>query len=423
MATAKAKSSKLSALLATAEKKYNMSVGQLNAITSDVKFISSGNISVDMAIGGSIDGGVPMGRTVEFYGLPSSGKTTMAVHAAVNLQKVIKAGGDPERGILPNDKIVYLDYEQAFDASYAIQLGLDPDHESFLFSQPDTLEDGANFLLEAFRTGEVRLAIVDSVAAMTPSAKADAEIGKSLPAVQAKLMKDFGANLNPILRHSNGTVIFINHEMEVMEMGGRRPGMPAATTTPGGRAGKFFASVRVQFKQIRHNKGKITDPITKEEMELPISTDVKVKVVKNKVAPPFRECVIRVRFGRGFDEFWTAMQILLANKKVIYNAGRYYFHNNIEEIPADWMPREATGTKRPYIHGEAAVFKAADAHPEWRQALVDLARSVARENVESLSKVAKFGVSVNEDDDEEGLTQDEIDELFPQTDSDKRLSL
>lgn len=327
--------------------------------------------------------------------------TTMAVQTAVNLQRIIIAGGDPELGIGPLDQIIYLDYEQAFDASYAVALGLDPKHPSFQFSQPDTLEDGANFLLEAFQTGEVRLAIVDSVAAMTPSAKAEAEIGKSLPAVQAKLMKDFGGNLNPILRHNNGMVIFINHEMEVMEMGGaRRPGMPAPTTTPGGKALKFFASVRLQFRQIRQIKGKVMDPLTQVEMEIPVATDTRVKVVKNKVAPPFRECLVRVRFGRGFDEFWTALQILLANKKVIYTAGRFYFHNLIEEAPADWMPRESKGTKRPYLHGMDRVFDSADEHTEWRAAMIRIASVVAAENYSALDDVAQMGSPVPDDDED-----------------------
>lgn len=409
------KKSALADLLKTAEKKYNMKVGTLAEVADDVHFISSGNISVDYAVAGNNPNGtgLPMGRIMEFFGPPSSGKTTMAIHTAVNLQKIILAGGDPERGIGPDDVIVYLDYEQVFDAGYAQQLGLDTEHPSFLFSQPDTLEDGSNFLNEAFKTGQVRLAIVDSLAAMNPSAKAEAEIGKSLPAVAAKLLKDWGAQLNPILRHHNGMIIFINHEMEKMEMGGaRRPGMPAATTTPGGVALKFFASVRIQFRPIRQIKGKILDPITNEVVEIPVATDVKVKVIKNKVAPPFRETSIRVRFGRGFDEMWTALQILLANKKVIYNASRYYFHNVIEEVPADWMDREAKGTQRPNIHGEPKVFAAADQHPEWREGLIELAREIAKKNVESLASVAQLGVPVEEEDDT--LSQ-ELDELFGET--------
>ena len=410
-------------LLKTAEKKYDLAVGTLDSIASDVKFISTGNMAVDYAIGGA-SGGIPLGRVVELYGPPSSGKTTLATQAAANLQKIILSGGDESLGIMATDRILYLDYEQAFDAAYARALGLDTSHDSFLFTQPDTLEAGMDFMLTAFKTGEVRLALVDSVAAMTPSAQAEADsVGKSLPAVQAKIMKVVGTNLNPILKEHNGTVIFINHEIEKMEMGGaRRPGMPVATSTPGGIALKFFSSVRVQFRQIRNIKGTIIDPLTKEPVETPVATDVKVKVVKNKVAPPFRECSVRVRFGRGFDEFWTAIQILVANKKLIYATGRWYFHNVIEEVPADWMPREAKGTKRPYIHGEGKVFAAADENPEWRGALIAVAKRVAKENAASLADVAKFGVSLPEED-EDGPTSDELDDLLPSTSDGNRISI
>ena len=365
-----------------------------------------------------------MGRTVEFYGPPSSGKTTAAIQAAARLQKVIIAGGDPERGIGPKDTIIYLDYEQAFDAGYAEKLGLDPNHPSFLFGQPDMLEDGADFLLEAFKTGEVRLGIIDSVAAMTPSAQAEADsVGKSLPAVQAKLMKVFGTNLNSILKNNNGSVIFINHEIETMMMGGAsRPGMPPPTSTPGGKALKFFASVRVQFRQIRQNKGTIIDTLTKEPMLVPTSTDVKVKVVKNKVAPPFRECTVRVRYGLGFDEMWTAVQILLANKQLMYSNGRYYFHNIIEE-PADWLPRETTGTHRPYLHGEAKVFSMADKHQDWRSSIIEVAYRVAAENSVALAAVAKFGEDEVDEEDEDGVTSEELDNLIPAATGGKRIDL
>lgn len=415
------KPSALDALLNTAEKKYNLAVGTLADIATDTKFVSTGNIGVDYAIGGP-GGGIPLGRTIELFGPPSSGKTTMAVHAAVEMQKIILAGGDPERGISATDRIIYLDYEQVFDAGYAAALGLDTEHRSFLFTQPDTLEEGADFLLAAFKTGEVRLALVDSVAAMNPSAQAEADsVGKSLPAVQAKLMKPFGITLNSVLKNYNGTVIFINHEITQMVMGGR-PGMPPPTSTPGGTALKFFASVRVQFKQIRNIKGKMIDPLTKEEQEIPVASDVRVKVVKNKVSSPFREVLIRVRFGRGFDPFWTAMQILLANKKVIYSNGRYYFHNSIEDVPADWMQREAKGTNRPYVHGEAKVFSSGDRHPDWRQGLINLAERVALENVDSLASVAKLG-ELEEDDDEDETTDEELEDLIPTASGQNRMEI
>lgn len=404
----------MATLLAQAEKKYNLTVGPMGSIASDTKFITTGNLAIDYALGG----GIPMGRSVELLGPPSSGKTTLALQAAIAMQKLIIAGGDPERGIGPDDMILYFDYEQAMDPEYATALGLDMNHPSLQFTQPDTLEEGADFALAAFKTGQVRLALFDSVAAMNPSAQAEADsVGKSLPAVQAKLMKPFGVTLNSVLRNNNGTVIFINHEMVKMEMGGGgRPGYgPPPTTTPGGSALKYFASVRVSFKQIRQNKGIVMDPVLMEEKEIPVSTDVRVKVIKNKVAPPFREATVRVTFGRGFDQFWTAMQVLLANKKVMYQTGRYYFHK-LEEIGGapEWMPRESKGTNRPYLHGEKRVFSLAEQYPEWRELLVAQAKLVAEENVESLGKVAPIKAEVmSAEEDSDEVTSEDLDDLIP----------
>lgn len=411
----------LATLLGQAEKKYGLTVGPMGSIASDTQFITTGNLAIDYALGG----GIPMGRSVELAGPPSSGKTTLALQAAIAMQQLILAGGDPERGIGPDDVILYFDYEQAMDPEYAKALGLDLEHPSMQFTQPDTLEEGADFCLAAFKTGQVRLALFDSVAAMNPSAQAEADsVGKSLPAVQAKLMKPFGVTLNSVLKNNNGTVIFINHEMEKMEMGGaRRPGMPAATTTPGGSALKYFASVRVSFRQQRSHKGMVMDPLTNTEVEIPVATDVKVKVIKNKVAPPFREAIVRVRYGQGFDEFWTAMQVLLANKKVIYAATRYYFHNLAEEEGApDWMPREAQGIKRPYLHGEKRVFAMADEHPEWRARLIEVAGRVAAENAESLKAVAPLReVEAEEDSDE--TSSGELDEMIEASKGGKRIEI
>ena len=374
----------IAALLKVAQKKYNLTVGPMDAVAEGIRFITTGNLAIDFAIGG----GIPLGRTIEAFGPPSCGKTTTALQTAAALQKIILAGGDEELGVKADDHILYLDYEQAMDKVYAASLGLDTDHPSFLFTQPDTLEDGANFILDAVKTGRIRLVIVDSVAAMNPSAKAEAEIGKSLPAVQAKLLKDFGMNLNSALANHGASVFFLNHEIDVMDMGARRPGMPAPTTTSGGKATKYFASVRIQYRMVRQNKAEATDPLTQEKIQQVVSTDVRVKVVKNKVAPPFREALVRVRFGRGFDQFWTALQILLGNKKIRYESGRYYFHEIADEgFAPDWMPRLATGTNRPYIHGEANVFAAGDANPEWRDGLIALAKSVVEENAAALETV------------------------------------
>ncbi|WNN95052.1 RecA-like DNA recombinase [Microbacterium phage Magritte] len=413
--------SPLQELLAKAEKKFDINVGTMATITSEAKRISTGNIAIDAALGG----GFPLGRSGEFYGPTQSGKTTLATQCLINTQRIIKLGGSPELGIGPNDVLIYADYEQTMDIDYCVKLGLDPEHPSFQIFQPDTLEQGADFISAAMKTGEVRLAVVDSVAGMVPSAQAEADsVQKSLPAITARLMKTWGQNLNPILRESQGSIIFINHETEVMAMGGPASYGPPPTTTPGGKALKYFASIRLQFRHVKTHKGPYVDPVTNEKKEIPVATDVRVRTIKNKTFPPNREAVVRVRFGTGFDNFWTAMQVLISNKYVTYNSGRYYFHKVIDDIPADWMTREAKetlGVRRPNIHGIDAVFAAADTHTEWRDALIELAKKIVADNAEALKNVVPTTGEVVEE--EEGESSEELDDILAAETSGKRRSL
>lgn len=362
-------------VLARASKQYGISAGKMTEIAEDVTFISTGNIAIDYAMGG----GIPLGRSVELLGPPSCGKTTTSSQTVATLQQIIKNGGDPSLGISGDDYILYLDYEQAIDPTYLRALGIDIDHESLIFSQPDSLEDGANFVVDLVSTGKIRLVVIDSVAAMQPDAKAEAHIGKSLPAVAAKLLKDFGVKMNPILSRNNCAMILINHQMEKMDIGMRRAGMPAPTTTPGGNAPKFFASVRVEFKQIKQNKEEKQDLLTQEMVKQTTSTDVRVKVIKNKVAPPFREAIVRVRYGKGFDNFWTALGILVANKWITYASGYYYMPKlEAKNLVPEWMQRATTGQKRPYVKGESTIMRRADEHPEWREGLILLAQEIVQ---------------------------------------------
>ncbi len=175
-----------------------------------------------------------------------------------------------------------------------------------------------------------------------------------------------------------------------MEMGGGRGGYKKYST-PGGRALKFYASVRIEFQQIKNLKGKSVDELTHEVEELIEATDVRIRVVKNKVAPPFRQAVVRVRFGRGFDNAYTALKILAGHKKIMMGAGGYFFFHNLPDL-AEGMDRLATGTHRPYIRGEASLFDRLDTDPVWREAFIQAARDVLNEDPDAAA------VPVNPDD-------------------------
>lgn len=370
----------LGTVLKTAEKKYNINAGKMSEIASDVKGISTGNMGIDSITG--VDG-LPMGRSVELYGAPSSGKSTVALQTAGVMQRIIKSGGNEWLGIGPDDKIAYADFEQAIDPEYAISLGFNPNDETCIFFQPDLLEEGTDMIIDLVHSGRVRMVIIDSLAAMLPRSIAEESVGKSLPAVAAKLINTFYQKITPALKNYNCLLIGINHSKEKMGMGGGSYG-PPQVTTPGGMSPKYNASLRLEFKQIKQYKAKITDPLTQEAVEIPVATDVKVRATKNKVGPPFRQVVVKVRFGKGFDEFATALAVLIADKQIVWEAGgggRHYFHKLEEEgFAPDWMPRAATGTKRPYVQGKDKIFDVAEEYPEWKSGLTEKARQIVKDN-------------------------------------------
>jgi recombination protein RecA len=356
---AKAKTD-IAAILSASKKKYDIDAGPMNRIAEDTKVISTGSLAIDFITG---VGGLPLGRSVELFGPPASSKTTTALMVAANHQKEIIAKGLDEY-------ILYLDYEQAMDPKYAKNLGLDTDHDSFIFAQPNLFEEGANFALDLIQSGKVRVVIFDSVAAMTPLALMDADVGKVQVAPQARLMSVLLQKLNPLLADTGTLAIFINHLKEKVGIGG--PAGPVKTT-PGGTALKFYASMRIEYAQISQIKGEVKDPLTGLKKPETVASNVKVKIVKNKVAPPFKEAVVRVRFGRGFDDMFTVKNVLAANKKIYGSAGYFYFDKAPELIHVD-MDESKEG--KPYIHGEASFMAFADTHPEWRKLAVDLCREL-----------------------------------------------
>lgn len=329
-------------------------------------FLTTGNMAIDYLTG--VDG-LPIGRIIELYGPPSCGKTTTALQAAANLQQRIIAEGSDEY-------LAYFDFEHALDVDYCRALGLEPEHSSFILSQPDSLEQGGQAMRLLVLTGKVRLLIVDSVAAMTPQAMFAPE-GTEQPGLQAKQLGKLLSPLNSELHDNNCCAVFLNHEKEVIDIGGYGPKLKR-TYTPGGRALKYYASVRMAYQQLGSQRSAAIDPLTQQEVTRTTSTDVRVRIMKNKVGPPFREAVVRVRYGKGFDDAWTALEVLKGHKMVVVS-GAYHYFEKLPELVDESMGTTPTG--RRYFQGAQNVLEFADTSPVWREALIKAARRMIEAGV------------------------------------------
>ena len=260
-----------------------------NKETLDVEAIPSGSILLDEALG---VGGYPKGRIIEIYGPESSGKTTLALHAIAESQKL---GGIA----------AFIDAEHALDPGYARALGVN-------ISQPDNGEQALEITESLVRSGAVDIIVVDSVAALTPQAEIEGDMGDSHVGLQARLMSQALRKLTGILSKSNTTIIFINQiRMKIGVMFGN------PETTTGGNALKFYASVRMDVRRIE-SIGKNADEVT--------GNRVRVKIVKNKVAPPFRKCELDLMFGTGISYTGSLLDAAL-KYNLIEKSGAWYSYN------------------------------------------------------------------------------------------------
>lgn len=290
------KSKALAAALAQIEKQFGkgsiMKMGD-GSVATDIQVVSTGSLGLDIALG---IGGLPRGRVVEIYGPESSGKTTLALQVIAEMQQL---GGTA----------AFIDAEHALDPTYAQKLGVNLDE--LLISQPDTGEQALEITDMLVRSASVDVIVIDSVAALVPKAEIEGEMGDSLPGLQARLMSQALRKLTANINRTNTLVIFINQiRMKIGVMFG------SPETTTGGNALKFYASVRLDIRRIGGIK----------KGDEVVGNETRVKVVKNKVAPPFREAIFDILYGEGTSREGEIVELGVIHK-LVEKSGSWYAYN------------------------------------------------------------------------------------------------
>ena len=314
------KSKALGLALETIEKQFGkgsiMKMGESYAVK--VECIPTGSLSLDLALGG----GIPKGRVIEVYGPESSGKTTLTLHAIAQIQK---QGGTA----------AFIDAEHALDPAYAKRIGVDV--ENLLLSQPDNGEQALEIVETLVRSNAVDLIVVDSVAALVPRAEIEGDMGDAQMGLQARLMSQALRKLTGVISRSNATVVFINQlRMKIGVMFGN------PETTTGGNALKFYASVRMDIRRIGQIK----------QGDSVVGNRTRVKVVKNKIAPPFREAEFDIMYNQGISTSGDILDLATA-KNIVDKAGAWFAYND-EKIGQGREAAKAYLEENPKILDEIA---------------------------------------------------------------------
>lgn len=376
-----------------AKKKKNpeLRLGSLREISEAQKRppLTSGNLVLDYV---SSIGGIPRGVVTEMRGFNSSGKTTAAAMTAAQHQQRVRRGED-------TGAILYLDFEYAVSESYFAHLGLDTnDPETFVYYQPDTLEEGFNVFLEMTKEGLLALAVVDSVAGASAEAEYEAHVGKASIGQKARILNQgLRMSVGPMKVHGTG-LILINHTQTAipttfLEKQAASRGIQEKVS-PGGKGIEYYSSLRLEFAKPSLNKTETHDELVNADTRQVTSTDVQVTAFKNKVGTPHRSGKMRVQFGKGFSQAYSAFHILVDHKVIKKKpAGVYVFPDQLKPDNDGSIPK-----------GEENIITALSKDPAWTQKLVEVAHKLILSE-----QVDQVDTEIILKDPEEFEEEDEID--------------